>query len=295
MTTTAQKSVAVTPGQLESLNRLVADAARKVIAEFGLDNPGAQRVIEHGDDFVAAISEAALAALKDLSVSDKFKDEEAESAYVYPEKYRIKSITEQTNILRQLFPGVGFTDEKLAEQPLPQHAEGYFAIPKWQTVGKTYEEALLKVLAAIAKQRKFYNYREGALGADRLRLTKRTAQFLEKLTGEQKGYDILVVPAQFGLRHRGRSVRRAIECMVSNEFGLDPFSVAIMILTHPERFEKYEDLCVDSSGCEYDYPDGTTRWSRALCFSFGGGKLFLGGHLNGADGSFGTASGFSPQ
>lgn len=292
MTTLTQ----ATEGQLKQITRVAQDAIEKVVKEFGLDKDGAQRVHAHGDEFISAITEAAITSLKDLSVSDKFKNEEVESTYVYPKKYRIKGITEQTNILRQLFPGIGFANEKLVEAPLPQHAEGYFAIPKWQTLGKTYEEAFLKVIAVIAKQRRFYNYREGALGANRLRLTKRTSQFLEKLAAEQKGYDILVVPAQFGLRHRGRSVRRAIECVVSNEFGLDPFSVAIMILTHPERFEKYEDLCVDCSGCEYDYPGDAARWSRALYFRFDDGELVLNAWFLGvAFDRFGAASGFSPQ
>jgi len=52
---------------------------------------------------------------------------------------------------------------------------------------------------------------------------------------EIKHHDILVVPAQFGLRHRGRSVRRVREVMNANEFGLGVFAIGIMLLTHPER------------------------------------------------------------
>ena len=291
MTTLTQ----ATPGQLKQVTRVGTDAVEKAIADFGLDKDGAQRVHAHGDEFAEVVRKAVTTVLKDLSVSDKFKNEEVQSNWDYPKAFKAKGIVEQTNILRQFFPGVGFADEKLAEAPLHKGLN-YFAIPKWKTIGGTYEAALLNVLAAIAKQRKFYNYREGALGADRLRLTKRTTQFLEKIAAEQKDHDIMVIPAQFGIKHRGRSVRRAIEVMSAEEFGLDPFSVAIMILTHPERFEKYEDLCADCAGGEYDYPGGTARWSSALCFDFSGDKLCLSSRqLDVAGNGFGSASGFSPQ
>src|SRR3989338_10888712 len=117
MNAITQKSA--TSGQIKQINRFGSDAIEKVLAELGLDNPGAQRVIEHGDDFAEAIRTAAITSLKDLSVSDKFKDEEVKSSYGYLSGYKPKGITEQTNILRQLFPGVGFAAEKPAEQPGP--------------------------------------------------------------------------------------------------------------------------------------------------------------------------------
>ncbi|MBI2625234.1 MAG: hypothetical protein HYW70_02795 [Candidatus Nealsonbacteria bacterium] len=47
--------------------------------------------------------------------------------YGYPKGYKVKNITEQTNILRQLFPGIGYADDKLAERPLPPNADGRFS------------------------------------------------------------------------------------------------------------------------------------------------------------------------
>jgi hypothetical protein len=258
---------------------------------------GAQRVIEHGDEFAAAIREAAMTSLKDLSVTDKYKDEEVESSYVYPKGFTLKGMTEQTNRLRELFPGIGFANEKLAEGQLPQHAEGWVAIPKWQTLGATYQEALEKVLAKIAETRTdgFQNYREGELGPDYLRQNERTKAAFDKLAGEQEGFDILVVPAQFGLRHRGRSVRRAREVFQANEFGFGAFAVAIMILLHPERFGKYEDLCVDCAGDEYA-PGAVGDFSRAPVFGWGGGELEFGaGWADDAIDDFGSVSGFGSQ
>lgn len=261
-----------TSGQIKQINRFGSDAIEKVLAELGLDNPGAQRVIEHGDDFAEAIRTAALTSLKDLSVSDKFKDEEVQSSYAYPNGYKVKGITEQTNILRQLFPGIGFADEKIAEQPLPPNAEGWFAIPKWQTLAPTYGEAVEKVLAMIASKRKFYNYRDGELGAEYLRQHAKTVKMFQKLGDEQKDFDILVVPAQFGLRHKGRSVRRAREVFAANEFGLGAFAIGIMLLTHPEREVQWEQLHVDCAGDEFA-PGADGDFSCAPVFCFRDGKV----------------------
>ncbi|NCN08080.1 hypothetical protein GW944_00725 [Candidatus Parcubacteria bacterium] len=288
-----------TAGQIKQINRFASDAVEKVLTELGLDNPGAQRVIEHGDEFAEAIRTVTLASLKDLSVSDKFKDEEVESNYGYLSGYRKpKSITEQTNILRQIFPGVGFADEKLAEREVPANAEGWFAIPKWQTIAPTYSEAVQKVLDAIKKARngKFYNYRDGQLNDSRLRQTAKTASVFQKLSDEQKDHDILVVAGQFGLRHRGRSVRRAREVFSVNELGLGAFAVGIMILTHAERLQHYDDLWIDCAGDEFDDPDADVRFVHAPYFLFDGGEVeFDAVWFGGASGFYGSASAFVPQ
>ena len=288
-----------TAGQIKQINRFASDSVEKVLTELGLDNPGAQRVIEHGDEFAEAIRAAALASLKYLSVSDKFKDEEVESTYGYLSGYtKPKSITEQCNILRQIFPGIGFADEKLAEREVPTHAEGWFAIPKWQTVAPTYAEAVQKVLDAVksARNGKFYNYRDGQINDQRLRQTAKTASVFQKLGDEQKDHDILVVAAQFGIRHRGRSVRRAREVFAANEFGFGAFAIGIMLLTHPERLLDYNDLWIDCAGDEFDDPGAGDRFDRAPYFRFNGGGVRFGTSWFGyAYGRYGSASAFVPQ
>ena len=77
-----------TTGQIKQINRFGSDAIEKVLVELGLDNPGAQRAIEHGYEFAEAIRQAARTSLKDLSETDKFKDEEVESNYGYFSGYK---------------------------------------------------------------------------------------------------------------------------------------------------------------------------------------------------------------
>jgi hypothetical protein len=178
----------------------------------------------------------------------RYAREEVQSSCVYPEGYKLKGAMEQANRLRELFPGIGYANEAFAVQPVPAIMEGYFVIPRWDTVAKTYNEAVEKVLAAIASIRSLQDPRKGRLGPERFWQSERTTEMFRKLGDRQKGYDLLIVPAQFGLRHRGRSARRACKVFADNEFGLGAFATGIMLLTHPERLERDEDLWIDCAG-----------------------------------------------
>ena len=257
-----------------------------------LDEACAQRLNERGGELQDGIAKL----IAELSVSNQFADEEVQSSYAYPKGYTVRGITEQTNILRQLFPGIGFADEKLANQPLPPNAEGWFAIPKWEKFAPTYGEAVEKVLAMIGSKRKFYNYRDGQLGVEYLRQHAKTVKMFQKLGDEQKDFDILVVPAQFGLRHKGRSVRRAREVFAANEFGLGAFAIGIMLLTHPEREVQWEQLHVDCAGDEFNVSVSAVCFGRALYFNFDDDRVGFGaGDVSVACGFCGSASGFIPQ
>ncbi len=217
----------------------------------------------------------------------------------------------QCNRLRELFSGIGFANNidlfdsiEKGEVVLPANTEGWFAIPNWiknpAIFGDTYNSALQKVLDTIKTTRngKFYNYRDGQLGPKRLRQSARTQEFFRGLSEAQGNPDILIVAAQFGFRHRGRSVRRAREIIVSTsgEFGLGAFAVGVMILTHPERLMNYDDLWIDCAGDEYDGPDSPGRFGRAPCFRFGGGGVeFDASTVDRARGHYGSASGVVPQ
>ncbi len=276
----------ITPGQRKQIIRFAEDG----LDALELSQEEAQRVIEQGGYMQAKLKEI----LRGLSVS-MFADEEVESSDGYLSGYKPKSIIEQTSILHQLFPGIGTADEKLAEQPLPANTEGWFAIPRWQSVAKTYNEAVKIVLDLIKKQHKFYNWRKGRLGAQYLRQHEHTGKKLEQLSEQQKGYDILLVAAQFGLRHRGRSVRRAREVFTANEFGLGAFEIGCMLLTHPKRLQDSDDLWIDCAGDEYA-PGADGDFSRALFFYFDLGSVCFGTRWLGDSCShYGSVSASLPQ
>jgi hypothetical protein len=150
------------------------------------------------------------------------------------------------------------------------------------------------VLNAIASKRKFHNSREGELGPSYLRQHSHSAAMFEQIGQQQKG-DILIVPAQFGMRHRGRSVRRAREVMCANEFGLGAFAVGCMALTHPERYSRWDELDTDCGGDEYT-PVAGDDFSGAPVFGFDDGRVrFVTRWFDNARGRFGSASAFLPQ
>ena len=283
----------MTDGQKKQLRRFVEDATDRVLSEeLGLDKDGAQQLIGRGGEFQDGILELA----RSLSASDQFVDEEVSSEYGYLSGYKPKGITEQTNRLRELFPGIGYADEELAKRPLSGEAEGWFAIPKWQAVAQTYGEAVEKALQLLSSVYggKFCNYRQGQLGPEYLREHASKTAALQQLAEQQPDHDILVVACQFGLRHRGRSVRRAREVMTGSEFGLGAFEVAIMLLTHPERLQQHDDLWIDFPGDEYS-SDGGGVFGYAPCFDLVGRLGFVAHYVDFALERYGSASAFLPQ
>jgi len=283
----------ITSGQEKQYKRFFDDARDKALKEANLGKDGMQKLIEKGDEFQSRI----MIAVKELSISNRFADEEVESSYDYLSGYKPKGITGQTNRLRELFSGIGYANEKLAEAKLPPNAEGWFAIPRWEKIAPTYGEAVQKVLDLIKQTRngKSHDYREGKLGPQYLRQHAKTAKIFQTIGDEQKDYDILVVPAQFGLNHRGKSVRRAREVMSASEFGLGAFATGIMLLTHSERLQHHDDLWIDCAGDECE-SGANDDFYRAPYFYFDGGKVGFGSYwISYPDAYCGSVSGFVPQ
>lgn len=260
----------ITSGQQKQYNRLVEDAGDKALAEVGLD-------------------------------------EEVRSSYTYPKEYKgPKPIADQIKAIAKIFDlDPSQTIEFAKNLPaLPEGAEGWFAIPSVDALAKKhfsevtdptrkYCQVVQLVHAKIAASRSFYNYREGQITPAQLRVHARTAHALDLIAETQKG-DILIVAAQLGMRHRGKSVRRAREVFVTNEFGLGSVVVGSIALTHPERFVRWEELDMDCAGDEFArVTDGD--FSGAPVFGFYGGRVEFGTHwLDYASSDDGSASGFLP-
>ena len=279
----------ITSNQRKQIVRFVEDG----IDTMNLQKDGAQRLIENGGEFQTELKKL----VERFSITNQYADEEVSSSYGYLSGYKPKGITEQTNRLRELFPGIGYANEKLAEGTLPENAEGWFAIPRWEKVAPTYGEAVQKVLDLIKQTRNgaFYNYREGELGSSQLRQSAKQVALFQKLGDEQTDQDIMVVPAQFGIRHRGRSVRRAREVMNANECGLGAFAIGIMLLTHPERLKHYDDLWIDCAGDEFA-PDADGVFSESPYFKFIDVKVkFDTSDVDSAGDYYGSASVCLPQ
>lgn len=290
-----------TKGQIRKIETVGKDAIASVLDEMNPTKVGAQRVLE-SDEFATAMRQAAETALASLLVTNKYADEEVESKYGYLSGYAPKSLAEQVKRIIELYPQL--KDSKVVDPgELPKGAEGWFAAPNiWKEnslLTGTYNDSLRRVLEMIKTDRngKFHNYREGQIGPDRLRQTTRAKAVFEKLSEEQGHPDILVIPAQFGIMHRGRSVRRAREVVMDqNQFGLGAFVTGIMLLTHPDRLKHYDDLWIDCAGDEYDDPVSGDRFGHAPFFEFRVGEVrFDAVWTDDVGDGYGSSSGFLPQ
>lgn len=193
--------------------------------------------------------------------------------------YKSVPLKEQVKILKKHFKcTVGMPD---TVPLLPTGAEEYFLIPSWRKIAPTYPEAVQKALNALKSTRPFYNLQEGQIDAKHLR--QRTELKQE------------IIAAQFGEMFKGSSiydVRISVEAKRNSQVLFGTYEVAIMLLTHPDRLTKYEDLWIDCPNDEWSW-NGDGDFSLAPVFGFGGGDLrFVAGCVDGARDGYGSGSGF---
>jgi len=284
----------ITSGQEARIEDFIRDLLRKELRDLGTDKLSAQRIVSRGGELQARFREV----LIDLGAM-RYKSEEVESSRGYPQGFAVRPICEQLLALKNfpLFANLD-TSKALAcsknMRALPEGADGPAVFPRWQTIAKTYGEAVEKVFALLGQTRAFKNWREGQLGGKYLRESEWKAKAIAAISAAQEG-DFIVIPVQLGMLHRGRSVRRAIEVMGDKEFGLGAYEVAILLLTHPDRFTSREDLFIDCAGDEYA-PDADGRFNYAPVFFFDAGEVeFHTDWAGGAHDHYGSASGFLPQ
>jgi hypothetical protein len=269
-----------------------------------LDDARAQRLNERGGELQDGIAKL----IAELTTSNQYANEEVRSSYTYPKEYKgPKPIVDQIKAIAKIF---GLDPSHAVEfvknlPALPEGAEGWFAIPSVDALAKKhfpevtdpaqkYCQAVQLVHAKIAASRSFYNYREGQITPAQLRVHARTAHALDLIAETQKG-DILIVAAQLCMRHRGKSVRRAREVFVANEFGLGSLAVGSIVLTHPERLVRWEELDMDCSGDEFA-PGADGDFSNAPLFYFNDGKVQFNAHwCDRAYELYGSASAFLSQ
>jgi hypothetical protein len=247
------------------LGEAIQEAYKTAIEQ--LDKNSAQSVLEMDKKLKREVAGAVVEIIHRRTVSDKYKDEEVGSNRVYPPTYRVRPVEAQVTELHKLFPGLGSCQEKLARRELPEGAEAWFAIPRWQALAPTYNEALEMLIAVLCTKRRFSNRIAGKLGQQYMRQTERSKLAEKILTDQQEGNDILVVAAQAGLLHRGSSARRTRVAMAGNEFGLGVFAFGSMLLTHPERLSTGDTLMIDCGGDEYSVR-GDYTFDRVPLFDY---------------------------
>lgn len=250
----------------ETLTEAVQAACHKAIEQ--LDRQTAQSVIDTNEELKSEVTGKVFEIIQRRAISDKFKDEEVASNRSYPPQYRVRPIEFQVTELRKIFPSLGACQEKIGRYLLPDDAEAWFAIPRWQALAPTYSQAVAMALDAIASRRRFANRIADRLGENYLRQTERSTLAERILAEQQPGCDIFVIAAQAGMLHRGSSARRTRLAMAANEFGLGLLAISSILLTHPERLSSADTLMVDCGGDEYSV-HGNVIFDRVPLFDFG--------------------------
>lgn len=283
--------------------RKATDVFRAQYDKAGLTDESAQRLNENPE-----FAQGLLKLIQGCSATNQYAGEVVNSNYTYPKEYKgLKDINQQIKKLGELF---GLDTKKALEfakslPTLPEGAEGWAAIPKVSAVAKKhfaaitdpaqqYCEVVKMVHSKLAESRSFYNWRENQITPAQIRQHPRTLSFLEQLETEQEG-DIIIIAIQYGMRHRGKSVRRARETFAGNEFGLGAFAVGCMALVHPERYVRWEELETDCAGDEFADSAGKA-FSYCPSFRFRDGRLRFGASgASDADEGYGSVSAFVPQ
>jgi hypothetical protein len=249
----------------EFLGQAAQDAYHVAINR--LDRNSVQIVLEMDKKLKSEVADLVVEVISRHTVSDKYKDEEVRlQSHLSPHLSRAP-VEAQVTELRKLFPGLGDASRKLGRKPLLGGAEAWFAIPRWQALAPTYNEAVELVVGVLATRRRVSNRIIGRLGPTFLRQSERSKLAEKILADQQQGNDFLVVAAQAGMLHRGCSARRTRVSMAGNEFGLGVFACACMLLTHPERLSTGDTLMIDCSGDEYSVR-GDITFDRVPLFDY---------------------------
>lgn len=273
----------ITDGQKKQYKRFIEDAAERALDEANISKDGLQRLIAKGGEF----QEHILAGIKEFSGGEGYTRYVESKPSGYAAGYKPIPITEQIYRLNELFEKAYLTS--FVSQPLPEGAEHWFVIPRWELFAPTYQEALKMLFDRMKSTRCFAPQVE----LERIRQHPRSVEMMARVVRQQFTPNAFIIPAQFGLRHKSQPMRDVrARCEGSNEFPLGMFATGMMLLTHPERLREFANLSIDCPGDEIS-SGLTSEWDRAPCFSCDD-SLGAGARDIDESDDFGSVTGFLP-
>lgn len=264
-------SSGITSGQIAQLTQITESAVRSTILRvINKLNPSKEQIqsaiVENGGDFQSAMM-SRLPPVVD-EVLRLFLTTGERPDYGHLSKYTPKDITLQIRRLHELFPELGNANYKILAQieggelVLPEGAEGFFAIPHWSSIGRSYLGAVGRVIMLLRQLYggHFQNWIKRQAGSKYLCEGMMKMDAMETLQQAQNA-DILIIPAQFGVRYSNFCANRVLSGMQQNkEFGFGVYETGIMLLTHPERLQDTSAMRIGCIGDEASsVRSGTSR------------------------------------
>lgn len=207
-----------------------------------------------------------------------FPNEVVQSNVGYPETWSgLNALDTQVAALLQRWPHLDcsrleemlawFIKGGIADDLKKNVVEGYLVVPKLSAIvprdeqsddlTRLYQYALRRLLAIVRGEcpRCLVGYPEMWAVA----FHPRTRRFFEH-DHLFKG-DVMLIPVQTGMRHRGASPRRACGIMHSQEFPLDLYSSLVLLLSHPYRFAHSQHvLGLQCPGSLYETNQPMCQW-----------------------------------
>ncbi len=257
----------VTKQQMEKANDLFNESLGQVFNNRHFGRRAMNRLLN--PRVAAKFQKRVKALLRDLAAPDHFVNEHQLTDLSYPDDYKYQRICPQIEHLADFFGLDGMYARLFAQDvvgkdmlrhPALKKAEGWFAVPNLfrfvekffpneKDFAKQYCLAVEKMISILSSKNNtgYRNYFMGNLLPSFFRIDPYTMDALESIHQKQP-WDIWVIPAQFGCKHKGESVNRVREIYLGNEFGLTSFFVANMLLTHPERLTGWDQLQLTCPG-----------------------------------------------
>lgn len=204
------------------------------------------------------------AEIAKLDLYLEYGKEPSELESSYPESFRrLKPREEQIQILADLLPDFNSSGYRSLGTHLEDIAEGALIVPG---IGKysspkgfvaCYRKATIRAYRALKKEnpgKRFMPDDE----LKKLQLSGRTTATLMHLD-KQSGGKFFSLPIQTGIKYKGIpfiNLYKPELILDKNEFGLGPYEVIILLLTHPERLDQYFHLAISCSGAyvEKEFP-----------------------------------------
>ncbi len=304
--------------QKQELVRAIQDAfpdekwIEKLLIRLGIDASGAERLTE-SIHVLHEIRPFLAKKVKELSDLPLYAEQVVNSQFHYLSGYRkARPINEQIEILERydwgrevVFP-LNPLQQQLLTNPAPEGSEGYFAVVTDSTMFECSQsdhqvdqsEPVIRVLVALHKHYKHIATKQddSELKSSSYRRSHASAMKLKQLWELQgKPSGIMLIPAQLGASHAGKSVLRARVVMRGSEFPLDAYEVLQMVLTHENRIRNYQDLWINLPGGEFR-PKATLEFDHSMYIGYSSGAIFFGNYTSDDPASFcGSASGYLPM
>jgi len=230
-------------------------ASLKELEDRGV-TPEHLKLIRSDSDVADAVANAVKEAY-----NKRYLDEIVPSSFGYPPEFKesypegYRPIDEQIEDLASRFnlngkKALEFAHKAFVGKKKPEGMEGPFAFVYSPALGENYEKAMVAILDEVKKVHPtFFNYIKDKMESKYHRETAHKHDSVEALH-DIIGCDILVSWGQLGLQFAGHSSRCARVKMEQDEFGAGVVEGGSVIITHPKRLVRYDQLHMDLSGDE---------------------------------------------